>query len=698
MAKGDNSLRVASDVGGTFTDLVYYGKDIAGGVVQIAKVDTTPPNFEQGVLNSLVKAGVDASEIEFFAHGSTLVINALTERKGARTALLTTRGFRDVLEIARGNRPDLFNFNFRKPPPFVERHLRLEVSERTDYHGNVQQEADLSTLADSIEYFRSQDVEAIAVVFMHAYANPQNERRVAEAVRNLWPEVSILSSHEVSREWREYERTNTTVLSAYVHPVAEAYIQRLENELSAKGLQNSPYMMQSNGGITTAAAAKKNPIAMVESGPASGIFAAAYLGKAINEENLIVLDIGGTTAKCTLIDEGDVKVTTEYHIEKTKRNPGYPIQTAVSEIVEIGNGGGSIAWIDVGGKMHVGPQSAGANPGPAAYGRGGDKATTTDANLILGKIDPDSFVGGEIKPDWDAVDSAFASLAETLAMSKTEVARGVIQIANANMANALRLVSTNKGYDPREFSLLAFGGGGAMHAVALGQELNVKQVIVPVNSSVFSAWGMLLSDLRRDYIQTRPMGFNASTHSSVLESFKKLRARAVTDYVADDVVLSADPIGFECFGDMRYEGQEHTVKVPLEFSEMVVAEELATAQERFHAAHEKRFTYRLENAVQIVNFHIVAIVAVDKPELVERPASGNSIIDAVIGQREVDFYPQETAIATIYDGTKLDATMTIDGPAVIQELSVTLPIPVGYSVSVDAFGNYHILLGKGGIQ
>ena len=698
MAKGDNSLRVASDVGGTFTDLVYYGKDIARGAMQTAKVDTTPPNYEQGVLNSLIKAEVDPAEVEFFAHGSTVVINALTERKGARTALLTTKGFRDVLEIARGNRPDLFNFNFRKPPPFVERHLRLEVFERTDYYGNVQQEADLSTLADSIEYFRSQGVEAVAVAFMHAYANPQNERRVAEAVRNLWPEVSILSSHEVSREWREYERINTTVLSAYVHPVAEAYIQRLENELSARGLQNSPYMMQSNGGITTAAAAKKNPIAMVESGPASGIFAAAYLGKAIGEENLIVLDIGGTTAKCALIDEGDVKVTTEYHIEKTNRNPGYPIQTAVSEIVELGNGGGSIAWIDLGGKMHVGPQSAGANPGPAAYGHGGDKATTTDANLILGKIDPDSFVGGEIKPDWDAVDSAFAPLAETLAMSKTEAARGVIQIANANMVNALRLVSTNKGYDPREFSLLAFGGGGAMHAVALGQELNVKKVIVPVNSSVFSAWGMLLSDLRRDYIQTRPMGFNASTHSSVLESFKKLRESAVIDYVADDVVLSADQIRFECFGDMRYEGQEHTVKVPLAFSEMVVAEELAAAQERFHAAHEKRFTYRLENAVQIVNFHIVAIVAVDKPELVERPASGNNIIDAVIGQREVDFYPQEVAMATIYDGTKLDAGMTVDGPAVIQEPSVTLPIPVGCSVNIDDFGNYHILLGKGEIQ
>ena len=694
MSERDNKLRVASDVGGTFTDLVYYAKGIEGGAVQIIKTDTTPPNFEQGVLSGVRKAGINASDIDFFAHGSTVVINALTERKGALTALLTTAGFRDVLEIARGNRPDLFNFNFRKPPPFVERHLRHEVTERVDYHGQVQMVADLSALKESVEYFKSQGVEAIAIAFMHAYANSENERKVADEVRKLWPDVSILASHEVSREWREYERTNTTVLSAYVHPVAKAYIQRLEDKLASEGMHGSPYMMQSNGGITTSAAAKRNPIVMVESGPASGIFAAACLGHAIGEKNLLVLDIGGTTAKCALINQGEFKVTTEYHIEKTNSNPGYPIQTAVSEIVEIGNGGGSIAWIDAGDKMHVGPKSAGANPGPSAYGRGGTHATTTDANLLLGRIDPNSFVGGEVAPDWGAVDKAFTPLCEKLNMTKEDVARGVVQTANANMANALRLVSTNKGYDPREFSLIAFGGGGAMHAVSLGVELNVRKVIVPIHSSVFSAWGMLLTDLRRDYVQTRPLNFDFKFQKQILDAFAHLQSTAISDYTEDGVITSADEISFELLGDMRYQGQEHTVKVPLQFSKTMIESEFDNAREMFHVAHEKRFTYRLPNAVQIVNFHVVAIVTVEKPELVERPSGMFTLDQARIGRRSVDFYPDGNETADIYDGTKLDSTMTVQGPAVIQEPSVTLPIPTGCVVSIDTFGNYHIDLGR----
>ena len=399
-------MRAASDVGGTFTDLVYYEVDpLTGdcGEVKTAKVDTTPPRFEEGVMNSFHKAGLSPASLEFFAHGSTVIINAITERKGAKTALITTKGFRDVLEIARGNRPDLFNFKFHKPKPFVERYLRAELDERVNHKGEIQKEADLSTLPELLEYFRSEGVEAIAVCFLHAYINPENECRAVEKIRELWPEVSVLASHHISREWREYERTNTTVLSAYVHPVAKKYIESLEARLSAEGFREEPYMMHSNCGISTAEAAKANPISMVESGPASGIYAAASLGHLIGEKNLIALDIGGTTAKCTLIENGKIKVTTQYHIEKTRTNPGYPIQTPVSEIVEIGNGGGSIAWIDEGGKFHVGPQSAGAMPGPAAYGRGGSKPTTTDANLILGRIDPESFVGGEVEPDWPAV-------------------------------------------------------------------------------------------------------------------------------------------------------------------------------------------------------------------------------------------------------------------------------------------------------
>lgn len=680
-------MRASSDVGGTFTDLVYYSVDPATGAcgdVLTAKADTTPPNFEQGVLDALNKSGVDVSALDFFAHGSTVVINALTERKGVKTALITTKGFRDVIEIARGNRPDLFNFNFRKPAPFVERYLRAELDERVTYRGQISRSVDLAPLGGIIEQFRKDGVEAIAIAFLHAYVEPSNEIQVLSEIKRLWPEVSVLASHEVSREWREYERTNTTVLSAYVHPITERYIERLEAKLKEGGYQEPLFMMQSNGGIATAAAAKANPIAMVESGPASGIFAAAYMGKRIDEPNLIVLDIGGTTAKCTLVENGEVKVTTEYHIEKDGKNPGYPIQTAVSEIVEIGNGGGSIAWVDEGGKLHVGPKSAGARPGPAAYGHGGSNATTTDANLVLGRIDPKSFVGGERDPDWAAVDAAFAPLSDRLGLSKAEVARGIVRIANANMTGALRLVSTNKGFDPRDFALMAFGGGGAMHAVALAEELRVPHVIVPVNSSVFSAWGMLLTDLRRDYIQTRLTKLEQAETSVIQDSFAALRDKAKIDYGRDDVE-------FECFIDMRYIGQEHTVKIPAAFDGSGNIDVQVTAV-AFHTAHEKRFTYRLDNEIEIVNYHLVASVSVAKPDLKEKPVTGLQVADTVIGQREVDFDQHGIHLTTIYDGLKLECGMEFSGPAIIQEPSVTCVVPPPHRVSIDRFGNYHIHL------
>lgn len=693
MTRQKHTLRAASDVGGTFTDLVGYKFGSDGGEVEVSKVDTTPPDFERGVMESLEKLGIDPSELDFFAHGSTVVINAITERKGAKTALITTEGFRDVLEIARGNRPDLFNFNFRKPKPFVERYLRLELTERTDYHGNIQQPVALSPLSQQVEFLKSEGVEAIAVAFLHAYINPTNEQRAVEEILRLWPEVSVVASHQVSREWREYERTNTTVLAAYVHPNAEAYINRLETRLADGGFSGRPFMMQSNGGITTSEAAKRNPIAMVESGPASGIYAAAHLGELIDQANLIVLDIGGTTAKCALIADGRVRVSTEYHIEKTRKSPGYPIQTPVSEIVEIGTGGGSIAWVDAGGKLHVGPQSAGADPGPAAYGRGGTEVTTTDANLVLSRIDPASFVGGEVDPDWDAVAHAFSALEKRLSLTREEVARGVVQIANANMVNALRLVSTNKGHDPRDFSLVAFGGGGAMHAVPLAEELGVRRVIVPVNSSVFSAWGMLLTDLRRDYLRTNPLQFEQANFDAVLQCFAELQAAAVEDYARDGIVSASAPeVCFEHHADMRYEGQEHTVKIALSGTSLLDNAVLAAAADRFHAAHEQRYTYRLDNPVQLVNFHLVATVAVEKPPLAERPVSGASAESASLGTRLVDFHPHGKCEAQIYDGGKLDAGMSFSGPAVIQEPAVTLPVYPGNSVRIDKYGNYHVEL------
>ena len=685
-------FRAASDVGGTFTDLVYYEVDDSTGIcgeVKTAKTDTTPPDFERGVLASMEKVALSPAELSFFAHGTTVVINALTERKGVKTALITTKGFRDVLEIGRGNRPDLFNFNFRKPKPFVERYLRQELDERVTYKGELQKAIDLSPLPEMLAFFKAEEVQALAICFLHSYANPTNELQAVARIKELWPQISVLASHQISREWREYERTNTTVLAAYVHPIANRYIESLESKLAAGGFPEKPFMMQSNGGVATAKAAKANPITMVESGPASGIFAAACLGKAIGEENLIVLDIGGTTAKCALIEKGEVRVSTDYYIGRTRKNPGYPIQTPVSEIIEIGNGGGSIAWVDEGGKLHVGPQSAGAMPGPAAYGRGGLAPTTTDANLVLGRIDPASFVGGEVQPDWAAIDAAFKPLQNTLSMSREELARGVIRIANANMTNALRLVSTNKGYDPRDFALMAFGGGGAMHAVALAEELRVPRVIAPVNSAVFSAWGMLLTDLRRDYLQTKPMDAASGNADTIEKTFAALMEQAYADYAQDGV--ATEDIAFERYADMRYQGQEHTVKV-------TIAEldgegwRTGDAIARFHDAHEKRFTYRLDTGVQVVNFHLVAQAAVPKPDFAKRQAKGLSLEAAMLSPRQVDFDRQGIHETTIYDGLSLDPGAAFVGPAVVQEPAVSLVVSPGHRVTIDDFGNYHIAI------
>jgi N-methylhydantoinase A len=495
------SVRVATDIGGTFTDLVYL--DEQSGRVGTAKVDTTPPDFERGVLDVMQKAELDPKAIEFFVHGTTVIINAITERTGAKTALITTKGFRDVLEITRANRPDIYNFYYTKPKPFVPRYLREEVTERVNYKGEILTPLDEGEVRRVVEQLRKEGVEAIAVCFLHSYSNPEHETRCGKLIRELWPEVSVTLSHEVTKEWREYERTSTTVLNSYVKPIAGRYLDLLEQRLRREGVPGSLYLMQSNGGTATFAAAKRSPIAVVESGPVAGVLGSQALGELLGEKNLISFDMGGTTAKCSLIEDGQVKVTTEYRIERTRTRPGYPIKVPVVDIVEIGAGGGSIAWLDAVGALHVGPKSAGAQPGPACYGRGGEEPTVTDANVLVGRINPEYFLGGEIPLDVERARRAMTKISQPLGVEVEEAALGVIQLANANMVNALKLISLYRGYDPRDFTLVAFGGAGPMHAAALAKELSVKRVLIPPNPAVFSAWGMLGTDLRYDIVQTR---------------------------------------------------------------------------------------------------------------------------------------------------------------------------------------------------
>lgn len=688
------TIRAATDVGGTFTDLVLFETDLSTGQQRVltAKADTTPPEFEQGVLNVLAKSGVPLSEIEVVAHGTTVVINALTERKGVKTGLITTAGFRDVLEITRGNRPDFFNLKYDKPTPFVPRHLRLEVPGRMSYRGEEREPLDTSGLPDILEHFRREGVKAVAICLLHAYANPAHEQQVLGEVRRLWPEVSVVASHQITREWREYERSNTTVLSAYVQPTAERYLGRLQDGLRAEGFNGQIYIMQSNCGVDSVGKTKQIPITMVESGPASGFLGAAELGKVLGELDILALDIGGTTAKCSLIEGGQVSIKTDYWIERDHKTAGYPIMVPVVDLVEIGNGGGSIAWVDPFGKLHVGPQSAGAQPGPAAYGRGGTSATTTDANLALGRINQDYFCGGTVEADMKAANLALDRLSEELSTDRSDAARGIVRIANSNMVNALKLVSLNRGHDPRDFTLMAFGGGGGMHAVALAKELGIRKVIIPRGADVFSAWGMLMSDLRRDYFLTRIVAFepgSPETLDVVGRVVAEIEVLAYDQFATEGV--SRGQVQFQRFAKLRYTNQEHSVEVLLPGGQLTPEKLLQTAHD-FHDAYEKEYTYRLEAALEFVGLHIVARAEVGKLEPTKVPTSGRELGTAVKGRRDVDFALEGVHPSDIYDGDLLEPDMHFEGPAVVETAGTTIVVHPDNRVQIDLYGNLHIHL------
>ncbi|WP_316860977.1 hydantoinase/oxoprolinase family protein [uncultured Cohaesibacter sp.] len=685
-----STIRVATDVGGTFTDLVCFETNSETGDVKIvtAKSDTTPPNFEEGVLNVLKKGNVDPAGIDFMAHGTTVVINALTERKGVKVGLITTKGFRDTLELARGNRPDFFNLHYGKPKPFVERRLRQEIPGRMTYQGEEMVPLDLSALPSILDLFRKEGVEAVAISFLHSYANPSHEQATMAEVKKLWPEVAVVSSHQITREWREYERTNTAVLSAYVQPAAERYLSHLKDGLIKQDFDGSIYIMQSNCGVDTIESVSAIPITMVESGPASGFWGAAELGRLIGEKDVLALDIGGTTAKCALIEGGEVRIMTDYWIERDKSSAGYPIMVPVVDLVEIGNGGGSIAWVDDFGKLHVGPQSAGAMPGPAAYGRGGVEATTTDANLWLGRINKDYFCGGSLDADMGAVETALAKVGDKLGVDKDEAARGIIRIANNNMVNALKLVSLNRGHDPRDFTLVAFGGGGAMHAVALGKELGVKKVVIPAGASVFSAWGMMMSDLRRDYFVTHLVDLAKNAANEIEQLFTQSEAVALKQFATEDI--AADRVKFLRYGKFRYQNQEHTTEVLIEGA--ITDASIAQITENFHAAYEHEYTYRLDAPVELVGIHLVAAAEVGKLEMVEKPVTGTPASEAVKSERKVDYATQGIFDAKIYDGDKLEPGMSFVGPAIIEDSGTTVVVDPECKVEVDGYSNIHIHL------
>lgn len=672
-------LRIAVDIGGTFTDLVAI--DNRTGEVIEAKASTTPGDFSIGMLDAIAAGAIAPHEVASLTHGTTVVINTITQRSGVRTALITTAGFRDALAIGRGNRPDMYNLRFHKPEPFVPRSLRFEVQERVSARGDVLIPLDLGELEPIASAIQQAGVEAVAICFLHGYAYPQHEAAVAAYLRERLPGIAISASHEVTREWREFERSSTVVLNAYVQPILDRYLGNLEAKLDAQDVDARLYAMLSNGGSATFERARKQPVQLVESGPAGGIIGAAIVGQQIGEDNVISLDVGGTTAKCSLIENGEIKISGDYRLEWTPLSPGYPVRVPVVDIVEIGAGGGSIAWFDDGGALRVGPKSAGADPGPACYGRGGMQPTVTDAMLIAGVIDPTHFLGGRLTIDVELARAAYAPMAERLGVSVDAAAAGVIRLVNEATIDALKLISIRRGHDPRDFTLVAFGGGGPMHAAALASELQVKQVVIPPRSGTFSAWGMLMARPRIDLTRTRVARVLPGIEGVLAGVFTELECEALAGF-SEQGYRDVATIEHRRTLDLRYHGQEHTVRVPID-----PGYTHAEIESEFHRLHQQAYTFSLHGTlVEIVNLRIVSTVAF--PDEVSPVVTDNqpSAMPAFV-TRMVDFGDGERRTTPVFDRTRLPVGCCIAGPAIVEELSATTVVLPQQTVSVDSFHN-----------
>ncbi len=670
---GDRPVTLAIDIGGTFTDLAAV--DRRTGALVLAKADSTPSRLQDGVLSTLDRSGLQPREVAAFVHGSTVVINAVTERRGARTALVTTAGFRDVLEIGRGNRPDLYNLAYRKPEPFVRRRLRFEVRERVSHRGDVLVPLDESEVELLGARLRELDVDAVAVCFLHAWTNPGHERRATEVLSKVLDGVEVVASHEVSSQWREYERTSTAVLSAYVKPTVAAYLEDLRSGLRGAGVEAPMYAMRSSGGVSSFDRALAAPITLLESGPVAGVTAAAELGRRLGVRDVLTLDIGGTTAKTSAVRGGRVRIETLHHVERTPASAGYPIQAPVVEIVEIGAGGGSIAWVDEAGGLHVGPRSAGAEPGPACYGRGGKDPTLTDANLVAGRLDPEYFLGGTMPLDVEAARGSLARLGERLGVDTAAAARGVLRYAVAQMAHALRLVTLRRGHDPRDFTFVAFGGAGPLHAALLARELGVARTVIPPAPGHFSAFGMLLGDFRADAVRTHVGPLDPAALGPLFDALEREAAAELEDEAGERRT--------QRFARLRYVGQEHTLELPLGDGP-IDAELLARLRSDFDASSEETYAFALPTEVELVEARVAMSAARDRA--LEWSTQG--VPAREVRLREVDL-DQHGGVrrAEVVHRASLAPGDRLAGPCVLEEPATTVLVLPGQAVRVDELAN-----------
>lgn len=671
------AIRLAVDIGGTFTDAAAL--DETTGEVSVAKAPTTPRKPVSGVLACIGKLKLDPGQVSYLIHGTTAATNAIVQRNFGAIALVCTKGFGDSVEIQRGNRPlwGLYDIRWQKPTPIVPRYLRFEVDERVDSKGSVVRKLDEEGVRKIAREIKAGGIGTVGIALLFSYLNPSHEITVKRILQEECPGLYTSVSSEVNPEMREYERTCTVAIDAAVKPVMDLYIGSLESGLAEAGLKARLMIMKASGGVMSSAAAKEIPVHTIESGPAGGTIGAAQVANALGIENLIAIDMGGTTFKVSLIDRGLPRYRSEGELEW-----GVPFRIPMIDISEIAAGGGSVAWVDEGGLLRVGPRSAGAVPGPVCYGAGGTEPTITDAQLLLGRLDPRSFLGGQMGLDREAASRAIGDLAKRLGLDIVETAAGIIRIAEANMLSSMRVNSVQKGYDPRKFSVIAYGGAGPMVASTLARSIGSPMVLVPFHPGIFSAIGMLATDIRFDFVQSYLTAMDKIEIEKLNSIFDHLERRAAAtlakEHQGDSYVLRT--------AEIRYLGQNYEISTPVPAGR-IGADELRVVGENFNSEHLKLYGHsKPEEKLELVSLKVATIGLITKPAF-RRNANRGGSGDGLKGERDVYYHGSGFVKSKVYDRERISVGERIQGPAIVEEMDSTIVVNPGQSVEVDSYGN-----------
>jgi N-methylhydantoinase A len=674
--------RVGVDSGGTFTDVCLF--DDESGRVEVWKVASTPDDASRGIAGGVAEGmgRVDArpDAIGYFGHGTTVATNALIQHRGVRTGLITTQGFRDLLEIGRQKRPDLYDLQVDKPPVLVARDLRLEVPERVRHDGSVETPLDADAFRDAVRRLKAAGAKAVAVCFLYGFVRTEHERVARRILAEEFPEAFACVSHEVAPEFREFERMSTTVVNAYLGPVMRFYIERLRERLARLGMKATPHLTQSNGGVIGFEQAARLPVRTVLSGPSTGVVGAQEVGRLAGYADLITFDMGGTSTDVALLQGGACRMASEAVVQ------GYPIKAPMLDIHTVGAGGGSIAFVDSGGLLKVGPGSAGADPGPVCYGRGNQEPTVTDANVVLQTLNPTHLLGGRMAVRQDLAREAIGRLAARLGMEPMATAQGIIAVVTANMARAIRVISVQRGHDPRDYTLVAFGGAGPLHAARLARELEIGRILVPRNPGILCAMGLLLTDLRADFASTRLHTLAAAALPDISDMFRELAGRTAGWFEEEGIAPAARRIARTV--DMRYAGQNYELPIPLPDGPIGSAT-LEALADGFAAAHRRMYGFVAEGEpIQLVTFRVEASGVVPKARFAPQPEAGRDASAAVVAQRDV-WLPEEGAFVRcpVYARERLAAGNHIAGPAVVEQMDATSLVLPGMMARVDPYLN-----------